>query len=310
MSRIRRACFAAVAGGVVLVACQSNTGALSGFAAQEASAGAPVSIHFSGAQPSRAWRTYGSVKRLILFPTPIQHVVVISMENRTVDDLFAGYYGQAWPGFGGGRWQDRKNIDLYNPRSLPTLQPNGLSAHFSLNHDHETGWRPESEGLWNQEPIICRHPPCPSTDTPFSYAPTSDTSIYAFLVENWAFANNVLQANEGPSFVAHQYLIAGQSGGIAGSRSAPYAEAENAKETSGCNPAGHHIASINMSLPVPSSGPIDNGRPVSTCEEYPSTILDEIRAAQRGRALEDWQYIAYSDTSIWAAPLGVQHLWD
>ncbi|MBV9700589.1 MAG: hypothetical protein JO078_10760, partial [Candidatus Eremiobacteraeota bacterium] len=44
--------------------------------------------------------------------------------------------------------------------------------------------------------------------------------------------------------------------------------------------------------------------------EYQNTILDEIRAAQRGRALEDWQYIAYSDTSIWAAPLGVQHLWD
>ncbi|MBV9056116.1 MAG: hypothetical protein JO351_05710 [Candidatus Eremiobacteraeota bacterium] len=294
----------------MLVACQSNTSVPPGIALQEASAGAPVSIAFNGARSSHAWRTYGGVKRSVSFPTAIQHVVVISMENRTVDDLFAGYYGQAWHGYGGGRWQDRKNMDLYNPRSLPTLQPNGLSAHFSLNHDHETGWRPESAGHWKQEPIICRDPPCPRTDTPFSYVPTADTSIYAFLVQNWAFANNVLQANEGPSFVAHQYLIAGQSGGIAGSRSSPYAEAENPKQTSGCYPPGHHIASINMSLPVPSSGPLDDGHPISTCEEYQNTILDEIRAAQRGRALEDWQYIAYSDTSIWAAPLGVQHLWD
>ena len=47
----------------------------------------------------------------------------------------------------------------------------------------------------------------------------------------WYFANNVLQANEGASFVAHQYFIASQSGGLLGALSAPNAEVENPQKT-------------------------------------------------------------------------------
>ena len=56
---------------------------------------------------------------------------------------------------------------------------------------------------------------------------------YQFIAENFALADNMYQANQGPSLPAHQYLIAGQSGGYAnnpkkqGPSTAPYALADN-----------------------------------------------------------------------------------
>lgn len=248
------------------------------------------------------------------------------MENRTVDNLFAGYYGQPWTGPNRGYWQDDKNFNLYNPNAKPSLQPNGLSQHFSPTHHHRSSWAVESQGDWNLEPIACKILPCPSYATVFSYVPTAQTRIYKRLVQDWAFANNVLQSNEGPSFVAHQYLIAGQSGGIRGSRSAPDAEAEEPGDgplteptanyigsdnedvkTAGCHPAGERVESVDMSRPVP-SGKLDDGSVISPCEEYPSTILDRM-IALGGRPFDDWQYVAHSARSVWAAPLGVEHLW-
>jgi hypothetical protein len=130
-----------------------------------------------------------------------------------------------------------------------------------------------------------------------------------------------------PSFVAHQYYIAGQSGGISGSLTSPDAEAENPGDppapaptgdyigtddedvsTSGCHPDNYKVGSVDMSQPVASPTPLDNGPNISPCEEYPTNILDE--AASIGTPpIEDWQYIAHADNSIWAAPLGVAHLW-
>jgi hypothetical protein len=326
-SRIARAYIAVFGAGLFLAACQSIVQPPLGNQTDLATAegGSPASIHFSGARPSHEWMIDHGIRRRLTFPTPIQHVVVIVMENRTVDNLFAGYYGKTWKGPNGGHWQDPDNLDLYNPNATPTLVPNGLSQHFSPSHHHDTSWSLDSQGNWNQEPIDCPKLPCPSYATAYSYVPTRETEIYKRLVEQWAFADNVLQANQGPSFVSHQYLIAGQSGGIEGSLTSPDAEAEEPgiphrdptknyvapdEEdvlSSGCNPSGSHVPSVDMSLPVPAASP-DNGGRITACEEYRRTILDEATRLG-GLAYDDWQYIANSDLSIWAAPLGVEHLW-
>lgn len=47
---------------------------------------------FSHTRRSYAWRYHGGRRELIEFATPIQHVVVVYMENRTPENLFAGYY--------------------------------------------------------------------------------------------------------------------------------------------------------------------------------------------------------------------------
>ena len=149
---------------------------------------------------------------------------------------------------------------------------------------------------------------------------------------NWASASNVLQSNEGPSFVAHQYYIAGQSGALPNASSSPYAEAENPQtpgpaptgdyqevgeggvdmDTGGCNAApAFYMQTVNMALPAPSptSSPFDNGVSMPPCEEY-NTILDETVGSLGTPDYYDWQYIAHSDQSIWAAPMGVYHLYN
>lgn len=133
--------------------------------------------------------------------------------------------------------------------------------------------------------------------------------------------------------MAHQYFIASQSGGLLGALSAPNAEVENPQKTppspdptgdytesdsdvdqmttSGCDPSsGYQVKTVDMSSPLPSNTPWDNGPALSPpCEEY-NTILDNIAARYGTPTLDDWQYIAYEDNTIWAAPLGVQHLYN
>jgi hypothetical protein len=305
---------------IALAACQG------GNVGPHANESAPVSIAFRGAQPVTVVRDVDGIRRSLTFKTKIQHVVVISMENRTVDNLFAGMYSQPFPG--GGTWGSALN--LRNPAVSPTLQPNSFSAHFDPSHLHDVGWKFESRGEWNEERIACAVRPCPKYATALSYVPANDNGakIYQSLVENWAIAVNMLQANEGPSFPAHQYFIAAQSGGVPGSASAPDAEAENPVAvsdagrdpddeddgvteiaTGGCNSPTYNIATVDMSKPVPTGSPFDNGTALQPpCDEY-QTILDEIASAQGKPDVADWQYIAHSNTTIWAAPMGVAHLY-
>ncbi len=49
--------------------------------------------HYRGAKPHHKWRRTRHGKFEVSFPTQIEHVVVIVMENRSVDNLFAGLYG-------------------------------------------------------------------------------------------------------------------------------------------------------------------------------------------------------------------------
>ena len=316
---------------VFLAACQSFETLSSGSVSALLNRGAPgAGIRFARLRPSHAWRKYGHIKRLLTFPTQIQHVVVIVMENRTVDDLLAGYYSQAWTGPGGGTWGSA--LDLHNPAAQPTLLQNSLSANFNPNHAHNGGWQYEIDG--SPKPIKgCPGLPCPPTATVYSYVPMTEAGPYAQLIKNWAFADNVLQANEGPSFPAHQYFIAGQSGGLG--LSSPDSEAENPGDpptadptgdyvetnndidmmsTSGCNPSsGYSTRTVDMTIPAPSPTheilELDNGKKLKPpCEEY-NTILDAMERLGKP-PIFDWQYIAHSDTSIWAAPLGVQHIYN
>jgi len=155
------------------------------------------------------------------------------------------------------------------------------------------------------------------------------------LIENWAYASHVMQANEGPSFIAHQYAIAGQSGGLYGIMPSPaataYAMAENPGTpppiptptptplgqvtyvengigtTGNCYTPSQVVFSVNMALPYTTGS--DQSNPFyPPCEEY-NTVLDEVSGTLTRPPYFDWQYIAEDKTSIWAAPMGVNHLY-
>jgi phospholipase C len=287
---------------------------------------------FAGAKPSFAMRNWGKMHRMLQFSSAFQHVVVIVMENRTVDNLFSGYYGQPFPG--GGTWDTALN--LYNPNNVSQpLTQNSLSAHFDPNHGHRAGFETEAAGLWSQETFGCpgKPPVCPPGTTAFSYVPTSETNPYQQLITNWAFANNVYQSNEGPSFPNHQYQIAAQSGGIPNSLTAPLSEAENPQhEPGGVYPTQNYTEDNSFDL-VPGgafcyqtvnvTNTLDMTQPytqnelsnpeIVPCEEYPpnnqGTVLDQMGLKLGIPPYDDWQYVAHTVGSIWAAPMAVKHLY-
>jgi phospholipase C len=50
---------------------------------------------------------------------------------------------------------------------------------------------------------------------PYSYVPESDVEEYWTLAKQFVIGDRMFQSNTGPSFVAHQYMIAGQSANVA-----------------------------------------------------------------------------------------------
>jgi hypothetical protein len=141
-----------------------------------------------------------------------------------------------------------------------------------------------------------------------------------------------VQSNEGPSFVAHQYAIAGQSGGFVnypatiapGSPTpTPYAFLNNPQDTNGeddpdpsdpdpdAGPGGgscfatsqaKYVDTINMDLSYP--GFVSDYQPTPCASNY-LTILDEMQTAFGTPYNQDWQYVASSVKTIWSGPMAI-----
>ena len=228
-------------------------------------------------------------------PNPIQHIVIIVQENRTVDNLF-----QKLPGADTQSWGATSNGTIVQLHAMP------LAAPFDPGHGHanlvaEGNVTPSGTFQMNgfdQETFSgCPGPPACLTPSAYTYVTQKDAQPYYDLAKTWAFADHVLQSNQGPSLPAHQYLIAGQSG-------YPLAIAENpATGTSGCENTGT-VQLIDMTSPFPGN---ESSTLPQICTDYP-TILNELDAVGL-----PWKfYIPELDptdmTSLWAAPYIVQRL--
>lgn len=126
----------------------------------------------------------------------IKHVVVIMQENRSFDNLFYGFPGA-----------DSATSGMDNGTSIP-LQPIPLEPMQDLDHTHRGWWKDWDNGqmdnfLHGQEFTI--------PNEPYSYVPQSDIEPYWTLAQNYTLGDRMFQSNTGPSFPAHQYMIAGQS---------------------------------------------------------------------------------------------------
>ena len=132
--------------------------------------------------------------------SPIDHIVVIMQENRSFDNLFNGFPGA-----------DTVQTGMSNGKTIP-LKPVGLGDSRSLEHSHLNWWQD-----WNQGKMdgFERNGGSPST-LPYSYVPEKDTEPYWTLARQYVIGDRMFQSNTGPSFVAHQYMIAGQSANVAG----------------------------------------------------------------------------------------------
>ena len=224
-------------------------------------------------------------------PQRIQHVIIIVQENRTPDNLFQGLPGADTVNYG------------YNSKGQKiTLMPRNLANRYDLDHSH-TAFVTEYNGGkmngWDKVKVRC-HKPC--APTAFGYVPRSQIMPYWELATHYTFADRMFQDNEGPSFPAHQFLIAGTSTNAVGSK---LMAAENPKYPgsgggwvlSGKNCDGSPKAVVTM---------IDQlGNETITmrpCFEHP-TLIDLLI----GKGIS-WRYYDAGNDGFWSAPDAIKHL--
>ena len=285
-----------------------------------------------GARPSFAWRRHGKQQALIEFNSKIQHVVVIYMENRTPENLFGGFWNTTNSVTGNTFGTD---LNVVAPESvgqgLSPLYANLLEAPFDPDHSHIPGFTTDVTGSWTVTPGCANNAKCTKPAySSLSYVPTpapnstSEVANYITLIQKWAFANAVLQSNEGPSFPSHQEAIAGQSGGLADSSIGPYGQAENPQPTpppygptpepddaaisgGSCETSPNTVSqTVNMNSPYP--GTEQQFYEAYNCNQYP-TIFDVLANTQTKPAYDVWQYIAINDSIIWSGPMAVKSLY-
>jgi phospholipase C len=204
---------------------------------------------------------------------PIKHIVIIIQENRTVDNLFNGLPGAdtVLTGIGHrGQTIHLHQVELQNGSDpchehvcWVTTYDDGKLDGFDLNNPNGTG-----------------------PDFDYAYVDKAETAPYFKMAETYTFADRMFQSNSGPSYPAHQYLIAAQSDFVAENPILP--EKFNAW---GCDsPAGTYTELLGPGGQE-SPGPFP-------CFNYP-TLADRMDAAGI-----TWRYYApiiNTNGAIWSA---------
>ncbi|HEV2351616.1 MAG TPA: alkaline phosphatase family protein [Terriglobia bacterium] len=227
-------------------------------------------------------------------PTPamvtqkIRHVVVIFQENRTPDNLFHGLPNA-----------DIADSGLNSTGATITLTPESLVTNYDLDHSHTAFLNMYDSGKMDGADKVAVACPanasgCPPANAQFKYVDPSETQPYFQLAEKYTFADRMFQTNQGPSFPAHQFIIAGTS---APSASSNLFAAENTVGGTGCT--------APLTAFVRLIGPLGSEQfKAYPCFDHP-TLMDELDAQGI-----DWRYYAPSAPlyAIWNAPEAIQHL--
>jgi len=218
---------------------------------------------------------------------PIEHVVIIFQENRTPDNLF----------------QDpnliKNGADIVQSgvnslgHTIP-LTPGPLANTYDLDHSHPSFVSMYDNGKMDGADKIRCQPSCPSNAQFMSVNP-QDVQPYFTMAEQYTFGDRMFQTNEGPSFPAHQFIIAGTSAPTATSTSFA---AENTSGGAGC------LSLPTSTVEMINSSGVEFGRQFP-CFEHP-TLIDALNAKNIS-----WRYYTIQtavNASLWNGPDAIQHL--
>ncbi|HEY7982288.1 MAG TPA: alkaline phosphatase family protein [Candidatus Eremiobacteraceae bacterium] len=232
--------------------------------------------HTPAAMPNGA--SLQAHRKTVSFP---KYVIVMVQENRTVDNLF-----QTQPGV------DTQNFGFDSHNNRVPLKKQDLGGRYSCSHSYASFVKEATVGF---DAVKCGLAP---PDEAFSYVPPSEIKPYTALATQYAFADEVLQSNEGPSFPAHIYLIAATSGKQGSHWN--IAEDDNQRLAAGCNaPHSQRAQQIDMTTTFPGT----EGNPIFPCINA-LTIFDELDSAHIS-----WKYYTPSTNFIWNAPYVIQSLY-
>jgi phospholipase C len=127
----------------------------------------------------------------------IKHIVIIMQENRSFDNMFNGFPGA-----------DTAQTGMNHGEQV-TLQPIPLEQGTDVDHTHTGFWADWDHGKMDGFGHYPKQYPLPNFA--YGYVPQSETVPLWTLASEYTLADRMFQSNSGPSFVAHQYMIAGQS---------------------------------------------------------------------------------------------------
>jgi phospholipase C len=223
----------------------------------------------------------------------VQHVVIIVQENRTPDNLLHGLPNA-----------DIADDGIDSSGATIPLTAIELETNFDLGHGHASFEAMYDDGRMDgadKTGVQClpKAPDCPQPHAQFHYVDSSEVRPYMEMAEQYTFADRMFQTNQGPSFPAHQFLIAGTSAPTAGSL---LFAAENvilarhsSNKAAGCaGPAGETVAMID---PMGSESTTQ-----FPCFEH-ETLIDLLDS--HGIS---WRYYTPSAGSIWTGPNAIHHL--
>lgn len=221
--------------------------------------------------------------------SPIQHVIIVVQENRTVDNLFQGLPGANTQSWG-----------LNSQNQQVALQPVPLTAPYDLSHAHTAFTAEYARGTMNGFTKIYCGGKCP-TQPEYAYVPQSETKPYFALAEQFAFGDELFQTNQGPSFPAHQYIVSGTSSISDGSTINAIANPlpnNGIQKNGGCDsPAGATVQTINMRTGA-------SGGSVFPCFNR-SSLITEMDSAGIS-----WRYYqAGPAEGIWKAVDALEPIW-
>jgi phospholipase C len=212
-------------------------------------------------------------------PLPIQHIVVIMQENRSFDNLFNGFPGADTVQSGSSYGQ------------TVALQPIPLEYGIDADHSHPGWWEDWDQGA--MDGFTHRRQTYPVPNFPYSYVPQSETVPLWTLAQAYTLADRMFQSNSGPSYPAHQYMIAGQS-------------SDADENPNGVDHNGHWGCDSMPTWTVALLGPNGTDLPgVFPCFDYP-TLADEMDAQN-----VSWRYYAPAVSAsgyVWSAFDAIQHI--
>jgi len=232
-------------------------------------------------------------------PSSLKHVVIIFQENRTPDNLFQD------PVLVSRGANIVQSGQTSTGQTVP-LTPVSLVTNYDLDHSHASFLHAWNNGAMNGADLIACSPSqnCPSNPQ-YQYVKASDVQPYFTMAETYTFGDRMFQTNQGPSFPAHQYIIAGTS---AISEKSTTFVADNpfndlradGNHWAGClAPPGAEVYAIDTSQKDPNT-------PETTitqlCYEHP-TLTDLLDAAN-----VSWKYYTPMAGSIWTGPNAIQHM--
>jgi phospholipase C len=238
--------------------------------------------------------------QVIITATPIQHVVIIFQENRSVDNLFHDPVLIA-------KGANIASSGLNSKGAIIPLTPVSMSAPYNPDHSRIPAFRDmcdinattgncQMDGA-DKIQIICApgDPNCYPPNPQFKYVQASDAMPYFQMAETYTFGDNMFQTNQGPSFPAHQFIISGTSAPSAGSNLFAAENPSGEQKNSGCTAPPDQTVQL-----ITPTG--DESQTVYPCFDHP-TLTDELNS--KGIS---WRYYTPSAGTIWTSPNAIQHM--